>query len=109
LRIVLVSVVIVIVDQVSKLLVKGFSIPFLKINYEGMYHGERIQIIGDFFRFTFIENPGMAFGFDPGSEMKLWISLFSLFASIGLFIYFYLIRYQSLSLRLAIAFFLAGR
>jgi len=108
LRIVLVSVVIVIVDQVSKLLVKGFSIPFLKINYEGMYHGERIQIIGDFFRFTFIENPGMAFGFDPGTNLKLWISLFSLFASVGLLIYLYLIRNQNFTLRLAIAFILGG-
>jgi len=108
LRILIISFTIVFVDQVSKFLVKGFSIPFLNINYEGMYHGQRIPVIGDFFRLTFIENPGMAFGFDPGSEMKLWISLFSLFASIGLFIYFYLIRYQSLSLRLAIAFILGG-
>lgn len=107
-RILIISFTIVFVDQVSKFLVKGFSIPFLNINYEGMYHGQRIPVIGDFFRLTFIENPGMAFGFDPGSEMKLWISLFSLFASIGLFIYFYLIRYQSLSLRLAIAFILGG-
>jgi len=108
LRILIISFTIVFVDQISKFLVKGFSIPFLNINYEGMYHGQRIPVIGDFFRLTFIENPGMAFGFDPGSEMKLWISLFSLFASIGLFIYFYLIRYQSLSLRLAIAFILGG-
>ncbi len=107
-RILIVSFIIVFVDQVSKLIVKGFSIPFLNINYEGMYHGQRIPVIGDFFRITFIENPGMAFGFDPGSEMKLWISLFSLFASIGLLIYFYLIRNQSFSLRLAIAFILGG-
>ena len=107
-RIVLVSVAIVIIDQVSKLLVKGFSIPFLKINYEGMYHGERIPVIGEFFRLTFIENPGMAFGFDPGDSLKLWISLFSLFASIGLMIYLYFIRSQALSLRLAIAFILGG-
>lgn len=107
-RIVVVSVVIIIVDQVSKLLVKGFSIPFLKINYEGMYHGQRIPIIDDFFRLTFIENPGMAFGFDPGVSLKLWISLFSLFASVGLLIYLYFIRNQNLSFRLAIAFILGG-
>lgn len=107
-RILIVSFIIVFVDQVSKFLVKGFSIPFLSIKYEGMFLGQRIPVIDDFFRITFIENPGMAFGFDPGNEMKLWISLFSLFASIGLFIYFYLIRYQSLSLRLAIAFILGG-
>jgi signal peptidase II len=108
LRIVFVSVAIVIVDQVSKLLVKGFSIPIINVYYEGMYIGQKIPIIGDFFRLTFIENPGMAFGFDPGSGLKLWISLFSLFASIGLIIYLYFIRTQALSLRLAIAFILGG-
>jgi len=108
LKVVYISIIIVIVDQVSKLLVKGFSIPFLNIHHEGMYHGQRIPIIGDFFRLTFIENPGMAFGFDPGSGLKLWISLFSLFASIGLLIYLYFIRNQTFSLRLAIAFILGG-
>lgn len=107
-RIVVVSVVIVFIDQISKILVKGFSIPFLNFKYEGMYHGQRIPVIGDFFRLTFIENPGMAFGFDPGTGLKLWISLFSLFASIGLLIYLYYIRNQSFSLRLAIAFILGG-
>ena len=107
-RVVFISVVIVIIDQVSKLLVKGFSVPFLNFKYEGMYPGQRIPILSDFFRLTFIENPGMAFGFDPGTELKLWISLFSLFASIGLLVYLYFIRNQTLSLRLAIAFILGG-
>ena len=99
---------IVIADQVSKMLVKGFSIPFLKIYHAGMLEGERIPIIGNFFRLTFIENPGMAFGFDPGLDMKIWVSLFSLFASIGLLIYFFYIRNRSFTLRLAIAFILGG-
>lgn len=107
-RILIVSLFLILIDQVSKILVKGFAIPALNINYEGMYHGQRIPIIGDFFRLTFIENPGMAFGFDPGSEAKLWISIFSLFASVALLIYLYLIRKQNLSLRLAIAFILGG-
>ena len=72
-RVLFLSVIIVLVDQISKLFVKGFSIPFLNFHYEGMYHGQRIPIIGDFFRLTFIENPGMAFGFDPGINFKLWI------------------------------------
>ncbi len=107
-KVLYISLSIVIADQVSKLLVKGFSIPFLHIQYIGMYSGQRIPIIGNFFRLTFIENPGMAFGFNPGSNMKLWISLFSLFASIGLLIYLYFIRNKSLSLRIAIACILGG-
>ncbi len=100
--------VVVIIDQVTKLFVKGFSVPFLGINYDGMYLGQMIPVIGDFFRFTFVENPGMAFGYDPGSSFKLIISLFSLVASIGLIFYLFAIRSKSLSLRIAIALILGG-
>lgn len=107
-RVLFVSLFIVIADQVTKLLVKGFSIPFFHFTYSGMYEGEKIPVIGNFFRITFIENPGMAFGFDPGINFKLWISIFSLAASVGLIIYIYYVRNQRLSLRIALAFILGG-
>ena len=107
-RVLFVSLTIVLIDQISKLTIKGFSFPLLKINYEGMYQGERIHVIGNFFRITFIENPGMAFGFDPGVSFKLWISIFSILASIGLIAYIYHVRKQSITLRLALAFILGG-
>jgi signal peptidase II len=107
-KVLVISVLVIIFDQVTKLLVKGFSIPFLGINHEGMYHGQRIEIFGDFFRLTFIENPGMAFGFDPGSDFKIWLSVFSLVASIGLIIYMHKIRHEHISTRLSIAFILGG-
>ena len=102
------SFAVVLIDQVTKLMVKGFSIPFLNINYEGMYLGQMIPVFGDFFRFTFVENPGMAFGYDPGSNFKLIISVFSLVASIGLIFYLYVIRDKSWSLKIAIALILGG-
>ena len=102
------SFAVVVIDQVTKLMVKGFSIPFLNINYEGMYLGQMIPIFGDYFRFTFVENPGMAFGYDPGSNFKLIISVFSLVASIGLIFYLYVIRDKSWSLKIAIALILGG-
>jgi signal peptidase II len=102
------SFAVVLIDQVTKLMVKGFSIPFLNINYEGMYLGQMIPVFGDFFRLTFVENPGMAFGYDPGSEFKLIISIFSLVASIGLIFYLYVIRDKSWSLKIAIALILGG-
>ena len=95
-------------DQLSKLYIKGMSIPFLNIKLTGMYQGESIPVIGNFFKITFIENPGMAFGFDPGSGYKFWVSLFSLAASIGLFIYLFSAREKPLSLRIAIAMILGG-
>lgn len=102
------SLIIVVIDQVTKLIVKGFSIPFLGINFEGMYLGQMIPVWGEFFRFTFVENPGMAFGYDPGSSFKLIISVFSLVASIGLIFYLYIIRNKSLNLRISIALILGG-
>jgi signal peptidase II len=102
------SLSVVVIDQITKLIVKGFSIPFLNIDYEGMYLGQMIPVIGDFFRITFVENPGMAFGYDPGSSFKLIISIFSLAASIGLVFYLYVIRDKSWSLRIAIALILGG-
>jgi signal peptidase II len=73
-----------------------------------MYLGESIPVLGDFFKITFTENPGMAFGFDPGSDFKLFISVFSLVASIGLLIYLFAVRNKSLSLKIAIALILGG-
>jgi len=108
LKIFLVTLTVILVDQISKMIIKGFTIPFLKIFHGGMYQGESISVIGNFFRITFIENPGMAFGFDPGFNMKLWLSLFSLVASIGLAIYLYFIRDKNFTLKLSIALILGG-
>ena len=99
---------VIIADQLSKFYIKGISIPALSLKFEGMHLGESISVIGDFFRITFTENPGMAFGFDPGSDFKLFISVFSLVASIGLLIYLFTVRKKSLSLKIAIALILGG-
>lgn len=107
-RVLYLTFAVIFFDQLSKFYVKGISIPFLNINFEGMYFGESISVIGDFFRITFTENPGMAFGFDPGSDFKLFISVFSLVASVALLIYLYSIRKKSLSLKIAIALILGG-
>ncbi len=99
---------VIFVDQFSKFYIKGIDIPFLNISFDGMYYGESISVIGNLFKITFIENPGMAFGFNPGSDFKLWISVFSLIASIGLIVYLYIVRNKSLSLRIALAMILGG-
>ncbi|MGD8306317.1 MAG: signal peptidase II [Ignavibacteria bacterium] len=99
---------VIFVDQFSKFFIKGINIPFLNLSIDGMYLGESINVIGSFLKITFIENPGMAFGFNPGSSFKLWISIFSLLASIGLFAYLFRIRKRTLTLRIAIALILGG-
>jgi len=99
---------VILTDQISKFYIKGISLPVLNFKFEGMYLGESIQVIGDFFRITFTENPGMAFGFDPGSDFKLFISIFSLIASIALLVYLFSVRNKSMSLKIAIALILGG-
>lgn len=107
-RILYLTLSVIIADQISKFYIKGISIPALNLEFRGMHLGESISVIGDFFRITFTENPGMAFGFDPGSDFKLFISIFSLVASVGLLIYLFTVRKKSLSLKIAIALILGG-
>jgi signal peptidase II len=105
-RILTLSLLIVIADQITKLLVKGISIPSLAIHIEGLQLGSSRPIIGDFVRLTYIENPGMAFGIDIGG--KLFFSIFSIIASIGIVFYLYTVRNERLSFRLALALILGG-
>lgn len=103
-RLLFVSFLVVIVDQVTKLWVKG--IPGIHLN--GLYPGEKIPIIGNLFSITLVENPGIAFGITFGSEFKLLLSIFTLLASIGLFVFFFKIRNKSFGLKLSIALILGG-
>jgi signal peptidase II len=105
-RIFLVSLFLVISDQVTKLLVKGISIPALGIHVEGWHLGYSRPVIGDFLRLTYIENPGMAFGIDIGG--RLFFSIFSILASIGIFYYLYRARHERFAFRLSLALILGG-
>jgi len=100
------SAAIVLLDQVTKLLVKGASFPFLGISWEGMRYGFSIPIIGDFFRLTYIENPGMAFGINVGG--KPVFSFISLVASVAIILYLHKSRSEPLGFRLSLAMILGG-
>ncbi len=105
-RVLWLSFTIVVVDQLSKLWVKGISIPFLGINWEGMRYGFSRPVLGNFFRLTYIENPGMAFGIDIGG--KLFFSLFSILLSAGIVYYLYRARRENLGFRISLALILGG-
>ncbi|OGU58776.1 MAG: hypothetical protein A2X64_00560 [Ignavibacteria bacterium GWF2_33_9] len=100
------SVLLVILDQVTKLWIKGFSI--FGISHQGFDYGEIVQVLGSTLTFTFIENPGMAWGIHFGFIGKFFLSSFSIIASIILAIVLYRIRNKHLGVRLAITFILAG-
>lgn len=102
------SLLVIIFDQITKFLVKGGTIPLLNIKAEGMAYGQSINVIGDFFKITYVENPGLAFGIDVNDSSKLLLSIFSLLASLGIFYYLYKSRNQRLIVRLSLALILGG-
>lgn len=107
-RVLFVSFAVILIDQISKFYIKGISVSFLNLNFGGMYIGQRIPIIGDFFNITFVENPGIAFGIDLGNSFKILISIFSIAASGLLLFYLYKSRKKLLILRLSLALILGG-
>ena len=70
-RLLLLGVVLVVIDPVSKILVKT-----------NMELGDQIYVIGQWFRITFVENEGMAFGMAFGGQVgKFLLSLFRIVLS----------------------------
>ena len=70
-RLLLLGIVLVVIDQVIKYLVKT-----------NMELGEQINVIGEWFRLSFVENEGMAFGMAFGGQVgKFLLSLFRIVLS----------------------------
>lgn len=107
-RVLFVTLAVVIVDQITKLLVHGFSIPFLGISVKGFEYGQSVDVIGKFLQLTFVENPGIAFGIDIGVGQKFFLTLFTLVLSIAIFLYLYMNKNEKLIYRIAIALILGG-
>ena len=107
-KVLYVTLIVFLTDQISKLAVKGFSIPSLNFNWEGMDYGQSINVIGDFLRITFVENSGMAFGLEVGVVQKFFLTIFTFIAAIGLFYYLYKSKERDFPLRLGLALILAG-
>jgi signal peptidase II len=102
----IISALIVVADQVTKLLVRGVDVPALGIAWTGMPYGTSVPVLGDFLRLTYIENSGMAFGIDVGG--KIFFSLFSLIASVAIVVYLHRVRTAPLGFRVALAMILGG-
>lgn len=94
-KVLIISLLVVLVDQVSKL--------FVRSSFE---YGRPHRIIGDWVRLTYIENPGMAFGIEIGGQ--IFFTLFSLIATIIIFIYIVRARQEKIQLRVSLALILGG-
>ncbi len=106
-RVLFVTLFIVIADQLTKFMIKGIDIPMLGISFQGMPLGNSIPVFGDFLRITFIENPGMAFGIEV-VDGKIFLTLFSILASVGILLYLYIMRNEKMLFRLSLALILGG-
>lgn len=107
-KIVLLVLLIVILDQATKLAVKGFDLSFIGLYHQGMYLGESINVVGDFFKFTFIENPGIAFGIKVEGRWKLYLSILTVVAIIILIFFLYKTKDKPLYKRIPLAIILGG-
>ncbi len=105
-KILLVSLIVVILDQVTKFLIKGLKVEWLGINIQGMPYGSSKPLLGNIVKLTFIENPGMAFGIDVGP--KMFLTIFTIAASLFIFYYIYKHRNDGILIRLSLSLILAG-
>jgi signal peptidase II len=101
----IVALILILLDQTTKLLIRGFS--FAGITCPGLPIGQNISVIGDFLQFTYVENSGMAFGITFGAG-KIFLSLFSIIASIALGYYLYKLEGFSFWVKLGIMLIFAG-
>lgn len=95
LQVLWISVLIVLVDQLTKLWVRS-----------SMYVGESIPVIDSWLRLTFTENPGMAFGIQLGSTPV--VTAFAMLATGLIVAYLWNLRRGPLPYRLSIAVVLGG-
>ena len=94
-RVLWITAVVVLIDQLTKVIV-----------VRTMYLGQSIPLIGDWFRLTFTENPGMAFGITFGPRgLVTFLSLGATMLIIG---YLVSVRKSPLAYRGSLALILGG-
>jgi signal peptidase II len=67
---------------------------------------DSFSVLGDFFRITYVENPGMAFGIQFGDNT--FFTVFAIIASIAILIYMFQMKGEHAIARLAMALILGG-
>jgi signal peptidase II len=94
-RILWISVAVFILDQFSKWIIQS-----------SMELYASIQVLGNFFRITFVENPGMAFGLQMGNNM--FFTVFAVLASFAIVYYLMQLPANQRWARWALALILGG-
>jgi signal peptidase II len=108
LKIISLSIILFLIDQISKLFVKGFSIPLFNLNIGGFSPGESRPLIGNILHITLVENPGIAFGIDPGESLRDLILIITILTCVSFFIYLLIAKRAEIKTKIAIALILGG-
>lgn len=107
-KILFLSLILLLIDQISKLFVRGFSLPWFNINYNGLHPGESKSIINNVFHITLVENHGIAFGIDPGEYLRDLILIITILTCIGFLAYLIFAKNADKRVRISIALILGG-
>lgn len=89
------SLGIVVLDQATKIFTKDY-----------MILGHSKKLLGNFVRYTYIENTGMAFGIHVGS--RLFFTIFSILAGLVILIYLFKSRNDQPMVRISLSLILGG-
>jgi signal peptidase II len=108
LKILFLSLILFLIDQISKVLARGFNLSWFDINYSGLYLGESKPLIKDVLHITLVENPGIAFGIDPGESLRDLILVITILTCIGIFVYLLFAKNADRRVRIAVALILGG-
>ena len=73
---------------------------------ESMSLGQSIPVLGDFFRLTYVENPGIAFGINIGNGTIF--TILSLIASLGIVVYLFTHWHEANGMKNGLALILGG-
>lgn len=90
-----IAIIIVVVDQITKMIVRT-----------QMQIGDSIPLVGDWVKLTFTENPGMAFGISLGSSFV--VTILAIVATVLIVIYLRSIRNQHAGYRTSLSLILGG-
>jgi signal peptidase II len=94
-RIILIFIIVFLTDQVTKHLIRyTFTL------------GKSVSVLGQFLKFTYIENPGIAFGIRVKNSTIF--TILSILACIGIAIYLYLHWKQSMGFKISLTLILGG-
>ena len=107
-KILFLSLILFLIDQISKVLARGFNLSWFDINYSGLYLGESKPLIKDVLHITLVENPGIAFGIDPGESLRDLILVITILTCIGIFAYLLFAKNADRRVRIAVALILGG-